>query len=170
MQLLDRHEIYSSTFKVRQLFLLYSKSVGDLKAELQNLFDNKWYDFSINLTGDFISDNEFQITKKISASFSKSGSSGWTKLKCKMYSDNNKTIIDIIVKPNPQLYVWTFVPPLFAFVIIYFIILHSTNDLTTAIIVIVFLFLLPLAARFYGQATKNELKNTFADTFKLIKT
>ena len=151
-------------------YVLYSqKSIADFKTELQSLFDNKCYDFSVNLTGDFSSDNEFQITKKVSLSFSKSGSSGSTKLKCKIYADTDKTVVDIIVKPNPQLYVWTIIPPLFALLMLYSIILHSTNDLTVGIIIISILFLLPFAARFYGQAAKNELKNTFADTFKLTK-
>ena len=145
------------------------KSVGDLKTDLQTLFDNNWYDFSVNLTGDFTSDNDFQITKKISASFSKSGSSGSTSLKCKVYADTDKTVVDIIVKPNPQLYVWTIVPLLFALLMLYSIVRHSTNDLTVAIVIIVILLLIPFAARFYGQATKTELKDTFVETFKLTK-
>lgn len=146
------------------------KSVADLKADLQTLFDNKWYDFSINLTGDFTSDNEFQITKKISFVFSKSGSSGSTKLKCKIHADKEKTIVDVIVKPNPQLYVWTIVPPILALSILYSIIFHSTNDLPVAIIIIIInFFIVPIAALFFGQAAKTELKDTFVDTFKLTK-
>jgi hypothetical protein len=153
---------------ISEKYTFYSeKTVADFKAELQSLFNNKWYDFSINLTGDFTSDDEFQITKKVSLSSSKYGSSGSTKLKCKMYQSDDKTFVDIIVKPNPQLYVWTIIPPLFALLMLYSVILHPTNDLTAVIIVIIFLFILPFATRFYGQAIKVELKNTFVDAFKL---
>ena len=152
-------------------YLFYSqKSVVDLKSDLQALFDNKWYDISVNLSGDFVTDNEFHVTKKISFVFSKNGSSSFTKLKCKIYSDNKKTIIDIAVKPNPQLYVWTIIPPMFALVMLYSIISHPTNNLPVAIFIIAFtFFIIPVAARFYGQAAKTELKNIFVDTFKLTK-
>lgn len=164
MRFIPRH-LRSDTYS------FYSqRSVADLMTDVQQLFDNKWYDFSINLTGDFISNNEFQITKKMSGFFSRSGSSGWTKLKCKVYVDTGKTCIDVIVKPNPQLYVWTFIPPLFALATIYSVTLHPTNDVTAAIIIIVILFLIPITTRFYGQATKNELKNEFVEIFKLTKT
>ena len=145
------------------------KSASELKSDLNALFENKWYDFSVNLSGEFINQNEFQVTKKISFVFSKNGSMGSTNLKCKLYTDNKKTLIDIAVKPSPQLYVWTIIPPLFALLMLYSIIMHSTNDLTIGIIIIAILFMLPVAARFYGQAAKNELKNTFVDTFKLTK-
>lgn len=151
-------------------YIFYSqKSIADIKTELQSLFDNKWYDFSINLTGAFTSDNEFQITKKISLSFSKSGSSASTKLKCKLYTDKDKTVVEIIVKPNPQLYVWTIIPPLFALLMLNSVIFHSTNNLIVALSLITILFIFPFAARFYGQAAKNELKKTFVDAFKLTK-
>ncbi len=147
-----------------------SKSIVDFKSELQTLFDNKWYDFSINLTGGFTSESEFQITKKISLVSSKSGSSGSTKLKCKIYSDAEKTIVDITVKPNPQLYVWTIIPPLFALLLLYSIIFHPTNDLIEVIVgIFILFFILPIGARYYGQAAKNELKDTFVDVFKLTK-
>jgi hypothetical protein len=80
-----------------------------------------------------------------------------------MYQSDDKTFVDIIVKPNPQLYVWTIIPPLFALLMLYSVILHPTNDLTAVIIVIIFLFILPFATRFYGQAIKVELKNTFCN-------
>lgn len=153
-----------------EFYTYYSqKSVSELKSDLNALFENKWYDFSVNLSGEFINQNEFQVTKKISFVFSKNGSTASTKLKCKLYTDNKSTLIDIAVKPSPQLYVWTIIPALFALLILYSIILHSTNDLTVGIIIIAILFMLPFAARLYGQAAKNELKITFADTFKLTK-
>jgi len=155
---------------ISEKYTFYSKkSVADFKSELQSLFDNKWYDFSTNLTGDYTTDNEFQITKKFSLTFSKSGSSGTTKLKCKIYPSADQTFVDIVVKPNPQVYVWTIVPPLFALLMLYSVLLHSTNDITVAIILIVLLFILPFGARFYGQALKEELKQAFVDTFKLTK-
>jgi ABC-type transport system involved in cytochrome bd biosynthesis fused ATPase/permease subunit len=67
------------------------------------------------------------------------------------------------------LYVWTIIPPLFALLMLYSIILHPTNDLTVAIIVIIVLSILPFVAWFYGQAAKNELKNVFVGAFKLVK-
>ena len=155
---------------ISEKYTFYSqKPIAETKADLQSLFDNKWYDFSINLTGEYTSNNEFEITKKVFVSFSKSGSSGSAKLKCKIYADTNRIVVDIIVKPNPQLYVWTIIPPLFAILMLYSIIRHSTNDLTIAIVIIIILFLLPFAARFYGQASKEELKKNFVDVFMLTK-
>lgn len=161
---------FISRHLISEKYTFYSqKPIAGFKAELQSLFDNKWYDFSINLTGYFTSDNEFQITKKGSLSFSKSGSSGSTKLKCKIYTDIDKTAIDIIVKPNPQLYVWTIIPPLFALLMLYSVIFHPKNDIADVIIIIIVLSILPFLARFYGQTSKKELKNVFVDTFKLTK-
>jgi hypothetical protein len=169
-QLLDTNMKFIPRHLISEKYTFYSqKSVANLKAELQSLFDNKWYDFSTNLTGDFTADNEFNVTKKVSLSFSKSGSSGSTKLKCKIYPNADKAFIEIIVKPNPQLYVWTIIPPLLASWMLYSVMLHSANDLTAAIIIIAFLFIIPITVRFYGQALKTELKNTFVDAFKLTK-
>jgi hypothetical protein len=145
------------------------KSVSELKHDLNTLFKNKWYDFSVNLSGEFINENEFQITKKISFVFSKNGSMGTTNLKCKLYIENKKTLIDIAAKPSPQLYVWTIIPILFALSMLYSIIQHSTNDLTVGIIIITILLLIPFAASLYGQEAKSELKNKFVEAFNLTK-
>lgn len=145
------------------------KSVDDFKTELQMLFDKKWYDFEINLTGQFISSNEFQITKKISASTTKYGHGSFTKLTCKIFSDKDDTIIDIIVKPSSQFYVLTILPPLFGLFMLYSMILHPTEDLSVGVVILVVLFIFPFAARFYGQAAKEELIKKFATTFKLNK-
>jgi hypothetical protein len=146
------------------------KSVVDLKSDLQTLFDNKWNNFSVNLTGNFTSDNEFQITKKISFVFSKSGACTSSKLKCKIYANGEKTIIDISIKPNPQLYFWTIIPLMVVILMLYSTLFHSTDDLSFEIIIgALFFLLIPIFARFYWQSKKMNLKNTFVEAFKLTQ-
>lgn len=164
MKLIPRH-LRSDNYKFSS-----QKSIVDFKADLNSLFDSKWYNTSNNLTGQFSSDTEFQISKKILLAFFSGGSGGYTKLKCKLYADNDKTIVDIVVKPNPQLYVATIIPPLVALDMLYSIIFYGTNDYVVITIIIAILLLIPVGASFYGQSAKNELKNTFVETFKLTKT
>lgn len=163
MKLIPKH-LRSDIYKFSS-----EKSIAELKSDLNSLFDAKWYDTSINLTGHFSSDNEFQISKKMMLAFFSSGSGGYTKLKCKLYADTDKTIVDIVVKPSIQAYVGTILPPLIGLDMLYSVVCYGSNEVIIAIIISLVLLIFPFGVFFFVQSAKNELKNTFAATFKLTK-
>ncbi len=159
-------------FLTKQLFrekyvYVTSCSVKEFKDDLQKLFNEKWYEFFVNLNGEFKTVNEFVITKKMTFTHSSYGNS-YTKLKGKINFYNNQTIINITVIPNPIVYVFTIIPPLVGVLMLYnCIIIDKENQEEKLIVGIFFTLIVPIATAFYGQAAKNDLRKKFTEIFKL---
>lgn len=145
------------------------KTTLDLIEQIQDIFSEKWYDASTNLSGQFTSDNEFYVTLKYSAVFTAYGSSQTT-LKCKITTLDNKVIVEVNVIPNPIMYVWTIVPLIFGLIFIYSMLSNSAEiALVPLLITVILMTLIPYAVLFYGQASKNRLRHKFSDILKLTK-
>lgn len=139
------------------------KSLPEFKEDLQKVFSEKGFDFYGSLNGEFIAENEFIISEKITAF---RGSK--TIIICKIQSQKEKTIVEVLIKSNPIVYPFTIVTLIFGCLILYSTIFHTNKDWKEMLIVgIVFTFIFPFATLFYVQAAKTKLKDKFVEILNL---
>ncbi|PAC26502.1 hypothetical protein BWI92_25650 [Flectobacillus sp. BAB-3569] len=153
----------------KEEFQYYSdKSVDGLKSEIQQLFDktNGW-NFSVNLTGEFISEYEFKMTPKWQFAVIKSFEREVSYLNGQIFSDEFKrTRVTFTVRPNSILLIFFFVFPLFG---IFALTTDNINgDINeTRIVGAVFTFAVPALMLLFGHFAKQGIKNRFVKTFDL---
>jgi len=153
----------------KEEFNYYSdKSVDGLKGEIQQLFDktNGW-NFSVNLTGKFISENEFKMTPKWQFAVIKSFERKVSYLNGHIYSDElNRTRVTFTVRPNSILLIFFFLFPLFEiFALTTDNIKGDVNE--TRILGAIFTFVVPALMLLFGHLAKQGIKNRFIKTFDL---
>lgn len=153
----------------KEEFEYYSnKSVDGLKSEIQQLFDKtKGWNFSVNLTGEFISEYEFKMTPKWQFAVIKSLEREVSYLNGQIFSDELKrTRVTFTVRPNSILLIFFFVFPLLG---IFALTTDNINgDINEARIVgAVFTLVVPSLMTLFGHFAKQGIKNRFVETFDL---
>ena len=153
----------------KEEFQYYSdKSVDDIKKDLHQLFEKtKGWNFSVNLTGEFTSDNEFNMTPKWQFVHIKGGETSVSYLHGKIFSDELKrTRITFSVKPNMIIVLFLFLFPIFGIFL-----LTTSNfkgDVTEGRIAgLVFTLVVPALMLAFGHHAKQGIKNRFIKTFDL---
>ena len=147
-----------------------TKAKSNLVEDIKNIFSEKGDNVSAHLSGKFISDNEFYVNSKNALVFSDSGSSGHNSLKGKITAQDNKVIIDLVVKPVPRIYVETFAPLLFGLAYLYYIIFYSNGvGLASLLYSVTLIILIPCVMLFLGQTSKDKLRKRFVNILKLTE-
>lgn len=119
----------------------------------------------INLTGKFISDNEFELTPRWQAINIRSYERELSFLKGKIYVDElNQTKVDFSVRPNSIFVIFFFIFPIVA-IFIYF---SNTNE-DYLLPVLIFGIIVPLICLGIGQISRNIIRDRFIETFNLKK-
>jgi hypothetical protein len=150
-------------------FTYYSdKSIDEFRMDIQQLLHkSKEWDFSINLTGAFISEFEFEMTPKWQSSFIKNYERSISYLKGQIHTDAFKrTLVTFTVRPNYIVLIFSFLSAMFGIFA-----LSPDNikgDVENARIAqLVFIFVIPVLTLAFGYFVKQEIKNTFVKTFNL---
>jgi len=146
-----------------------TKSIEDFKNDLKELLakTGRFWDFSTNLTGGFISENEFELTPKWQlVYFRPHGSVSY--LNGQIISDKIGTVIKFTVTPN-----WIFPFLILILPITTIIIFIATRKIQTDKNGIIgeatMLFILPAVTYLFCNLTKRAIKNRFINYFKLTE-
>lgn len=75
-------------------------SVDDVRADIKSIINRRWYDFSINMTGRFKSDNSFRVAPKWGLAVIRWIETSSAYLNGTLTSKENKTIIEVSIRPN----------------------------------------------------------------------
>lgn len=139
-----------------------------MRSEIQQLFDKtKGWNFSVNLTGEFVSDYEFKMTPKWQFAVIRSFEREVSYLNGQIFPDELKrTRVTFTVRPNSILLIFFFLFPVFGLFAL------TTNNLKgeideARIIGLVFTLGVPALMLLFGHFAKQELKNRFVKTFDL---
>ena len=84
-----------------------------------------------------------------------------------MQPDGNKTRLELTIKPNPQVYVFTIVFPLFGFLFGRQMILDEKLSRENIFLIVLLIIIFPLAGCFYAQAARDNLRKAFVKYFNL---
>jgi hypothetical protein len=164
MRILPRHlrkECYNYQFDY---------NIEEVKQKMRSTFSKKTFDFSTNLVGQFISEDEFIINEKSFGIGKAIASSVYTNIRGKFNQDNNRTILNVSVKPSPNFYFFWF-----AFILVGIIPLKSAYDnpsdnrLKLLIEFISISIIIPILIAIYAQVSKVNLRENFVKTFNLKK-
>ena len=77
-----------------------SDSVDDVRGKIESIIHRRWFDFSINMTGRFKSENSFRLRPKWSVAIIRWFETSSAYLNGTLSSNENKTIIDVSIRPN----------------------------------------------------------------------
>lgn len=153
----------------KEEFQYYSDNTVDgLKSDIQQLFDKtNGLNFSVNLTGEFISDYEFSMTPKWQLAIIRNIEKSLSFLNGKIFSDEmNRTRVTFTVRPNS-----IFLILFFALPIIGFFEIISNNLYRDAyyesIFGVTFILVIPTLMLLFGYLAKQGIKNRFIETFNL---
>ncbi len=144
------------------------KSVDELKTDIQQLLDKtRGWDFSVNLTGKFTSEFEFEMTPKWQFAIIRGFEQKISYLEGQIFVDEFKrTRVTFNVRPNSTLLIF-----LFAFPMIGIFALTTGNmkgDKDDAKIAgLAFTFVVPAVMLLLGYFAKQDIKNCFVKAFDL---
>lgn len=154
----------------KEEFEYYSdKSVKAFRIEMEQLFEKTYgLNFSINLVGEFVSEDEFKITPKWQFIIIRHFERDAAYLNGKIISQGkNSTLVKFSVRPNSIFVIFFFVFPVIsvALLISYF---NGDSGKTDMLVVIaVFGIVTPLVSMLIARSVKNGIKQTFVTTFNL---
>jgi hypothetical protein len=145
---------------------LSNKPVDQITNDLEKIFNNKH--LFRELTGEFIDKNTFLVSSNIAIGFNKAPLYSFTRMQGKISERNDKTILDIVIKPHMIIYPFFFGFLIFGLLSIISI-LGTSEDITIkcVIVTIIFTFIIPFITAFYGQVAKDNLREKFINTLKL---
>lgn len=152
----------------KEEFRYYSeKSVDGLKSDIQHLFEkSKDWNFSINLTGEFITEYEFKMTPNWQFVDIQNFERKVSYLKGQLFQDELKrTCVTFTVRPNSIFLIFFFLFPVFGILALTNI--NTNGDTYNIIAGLVFTLGLPVLMLIVGHYTKQALKNRFIKTFNL---
>ena len=150
-------------------FCYYSdKSIDELKTDIQNLFDKtKGWNFSVNLTGKFISEFEFKMTPKWQLITISNFERDISYLNGQLFSDKLKrTRVVFTVRPNSIFLIFFLIFPIIG---TYIFINENTNgdNIDIKIAGLVFTLIVPAITLIIAHFAKQGIKNRFVETFDL---
>jgi hypothetical protein len=144
------------------------KSVDSLKSDIQQLFDQtKGWNFPVNLTGEFISDNEFKMTPKWQLVVIRNFEREISYLNGKIFQDEFKrTRVIFTVRPNSIFPIFFFLFPLFG---LFALTNNNAGQQRSRILVVgvIFTFVVPIVMLVFGYFAKKGIKDRFITTFNL---
>lgn len=153
----------------KEAFSYYSdNSVDGLKKDIQQLFSqSKERDFSINLTGKFTAEFEFQMIPKWQLAVIRNFEREESYLNGTIFSDEeNRTRVDFTVRPNSIVPIFFFLFPMFGLIA-----LTAGNENGNMnqgnIVGFVFAFVVPTGMALFGYFAKQSIKKRFVETFDL---
>jgi hypothetical protein len=84
-------------------FYTYSseESLNELKDKLSNVFESRWIEVDPGLYGGFVTEYEFSVSRKSIFAFTQEAR---TRIDGLVYIDNDRTYVDLVVRPAPQLF------------------------------------------------------------------
>ena len=145
---------------------LYSsdQTMDELKEDIENVFNKKWWQMGINLTGSFFAMYAFQMTPKWQLADFRNGSS-IAYLNGEIITHENRTLVRFTVRPNYTFTTLFFLAPLL--MIILFITGKVQTDRNSLLGEGTFFIVFPAVMYFACIISKSSLKNRFVQTFKL---
>jgi len=146
------------------------KTVDSLKADIQRLFDKtSGWDFSINLTGEFTSDNKFKMIPKWQLTYIRGAESKIAYLDGQIFQDEHKrTRVKFTVRPNSIYAIFFFAFPLFGVLVLTGDNINGVKERSTLIIGGLFLILVvPTIMVIFGHFAKKGIKERFIKIFNL---
>jgi hypothetical protein len=140
------------------------QTMDELKTDIENVLNKKWWQMGINLTGSFFAMYAFQLTPKWQlAVFSNGGSTAY--LNGEIITHENQTLVRFTVRPNSTFTITFFLAPLL--MIILFITGKIQTDRNSLLGEGTFFLILPIVMYFACVLSKSALKDRFVQTFKL---
>ena len=98
----EKHEYYAD------------QSAGEFKVELSRVLRQSYaWKIPVNMSGDFISENEFEVSPKWQFVFIKNHEREVSYLKGKLEPDNNRTKVVFTVRPNTIFLILAVMIPIF---------------------------------------------------------
>jgi hypothetical protein len=86
---------------------IVTKPVETVRFDISKIIDKKWHDFSNNITGVLNTDDSFKLTHKWALGYI-SGGGSFIYLNGIIRQENTQTIIDITVRPNIVLVLFSY--------------------------------------------------------------
>jgi hypothetical protein len=145
------------------------KSIDELKSEIQQLLKKtEGWNFSVNLTGYFVSEYEFKMTPKWSNLVIKGPiETQESYLKGRLYKhESNKTRITFTVRPNIIFLIFFFSSPIFGISILTY---KPSNGQQNDMLVfgLGLTFIIPFLMLIIGHYFQKTIKDRFVSTFDL---
>ncbi|MEJ7677778.1 MAG: hypothetical protein WKG06_07910 [Segetibacter sp.] len=149
----------------REVFDYYAnRSVDDLRLEIQQLFNRQGANFSINLTGKFISEYEFEMTPKWQFIMIRNYENEIAYLKGRIFQDKEqKTRATFTVRPNSIFLIFFFIFPIIGILVLS----KSGQNYKDTLAAYLFIIAVPLIVLAFGYFAKQGIKNRFIATFNL---
>jgi hypothetical protein len=134
-----------------EFFYSSTKTKTALIEELQKMFSKKSDDSFANLSGGFISETEFYVTKQAAVHYSGKRNFLWGKIA----SAKDEVKVDLIVKPVPHIYIEIFAPVIFGLIILAYVFFKLGRiDADILLYAVIIVLLYPLIALYQGQKEK----------------
>jgi hypothetical protein len=153
----------------KEEFDYYSeKSVEGLKADIQQLLEKtKGWNFSVNLTGEFTSEFEFQMTPKWQLVVIMGFERKISYLKGHIFLDEFKrTRVTFTVRPNSIFLIFFFLFPMFGIIALATAANKDAID-EARILGFILTFVAPALIVAFGHFAKQGIKTRFIETFDL---
>jgi hypothetical protein len=151
----------------KEEFNYYSdKSVDGLRMDIRKVLDESW-DFSVNLTGKFASEYEFEMTPKFQLAIIKNFERDVSYLKGQIFGDLSKgTRVTFSVRPNSIFLIFSILFPLIGIFVLTVDTMDGSQDKSRST-ALFFTFGVPVFMLLYGYFAKQAIKNRFIRTFDL---
>jgi hypothetical protein len=148
-------------------FYTYSseESLEALRDKLKYVFDRRWFDVNAGLYGEFVTDYEFYVSRKSTLLLTQHAR---TQIAGLVYLRNDRTYIDIVVKPAPQLFAFVLFFALLASVMAGMWIYRDVGSYAGALLnALGILLFSTILIGFAGMVLKDMLRWKFARIFRL---
>ena len=147
-------------------------SVDNLRGEIKKMLDKAWdLNFSPNMTGDFLSENEFKITPRFTFAYSAPSlirmKPRTTLLGTISKNENNVTQINLTIDPNPLFSTLFIFFPILMSIVTLLLLIKGLLNFPATIVLICFTIVFSYVILDISKIAKLQLLNRFVTYFSL---